>query len=70
MFRNRNDEFDIFSLFLCVHFLNDRIQIIRLKGKDKHLYRLVAPMVMDPEVIRANNNYPFKTGEEYVVHCD
>ena len=21
---------------------------------------------MDPEVIRANNNYPFKTGEEYV----
>ena len=23
-------------------------------------------MVMDPEVIRANNNYPFKTGEEYV----
>ena len=42
------------------------IQIIRLKGKDKHLYGLVAPMVMDPEVIRANNNYPFKTGEEYV----
>ena len=42
------------------------IQIIRLKGKDKHLYRLLAPMVMDPEVIRANNNYPFKTNEEYV----
>lgn len=42
------------------------IQIIRLKGKDKQLYQLLAPMVMDPEVIRANNNYPFKTGEEYV----
>ena len=42
------------------------IQIIRLKGKDKQLYRLLAPMVMDPEVIRANNNYPFKTSEEYV----
>ena len=42
------------------------IQIIQLKGKDKHLYRLLAPMVMDPEVIRANNNYPFKTSEEYV----
>ena len=42
------------------------IQIIQLKGKDKHLYRLLAPLVMDPEVIRANNNYPFKTGEEYV----
>lgn len=42
------------------------IQIIQLKGKDKHLYKLVAPLVMDPEVIRANNNYPFKTGEHYV----
>ena len=42
------------------------IQIIRLKGKDKQLYRLLAPMVMDPEVIRANNNFPFKTGEENV----
>lgn len=30
------------------------------------MYRLLAPMVMDPEVIRANNNYPFKTSEEYV----
>lgn len=42
------------------------IQIIQLKGKDKHLYRLLAPLVMDPEVIRANNNYPFKTSEAYV----
>ncbi len=42
------------------------MQIIQLKGKDKHLYRLLAQLVMDPEVIRANNNYPFKTGEEYV----
>ena len=46
-----------FLIFVCP-FLNDMIQIIRLKGKDKHLYRLLAPMVMDPEVIRANNNYP------------
>lgn len=42
------------------------IQVIQLKGKDKHLYRLLAPMVMDPEVIRANNNYPFKTSDNYV----
>ena len=42
------------------------IQIIQLKGKDKRLYRLLAPLVMDPDVIRANNNYPFKTGEDYV----
>ena len=44
-------------------FLNDMMQIIQLKGKDKHLYRLLAPLVMDPEVIRANNNYPFKAGD-------
>lgn len=42
------------------------MQIIQLKGKDKHLYRLIAPLVMDPEVIRANNNYPYKTGENFV----
>ena len=42
------------------------IQIIQLKGKDKRLYRLLAPLVMDPDVIRANNNYPFKTSEDYV----
>lgn len=42
------------------------MQIIQLKGKDKHLYRLLAPLVMDPQVIRANNNYPYKTDENYV----
>lgn len=42
------------------------IQVIQLQGKDKQLYRLIAPMVMDPVVIRANNNYPFKTGENFV----
>lgn len=42
------------------------MQIIQLKGKDKQLYRTIAPLVMDPEVIRANNNYPFKTTENFV----
>ena len=42
------------------------IQVIQLKGKDKQLYRLLAPLVMDPEVIRANNNYPFKTNDNFV----
>lgn len=42
------------------------IQVIELKGKDKHLYQLLAPLVMDPAVIRANNNYPFKTGDNFV----
>lgn len=60
---------NIFPYF-CMSILNDMIQIIQLKGKDKHLYRLLAPMVMDPEVIRANNNYPFKNKRRVcVVHC-
>ena len=42
------------------------IQVRQLKGKDKHLYQLLAPLVMDPDVIRANNNYPFKTSEDFV----
>lgn len=42
------------------------IQIIQIQGNDKRLYQLVAPLVMDPEVLRANNNYPFKTTERYV----
>ncbi len=41
-------------------------QIIQLRGKDKQLYRLLAPLVMNPDVIRANNNYPFKTTDDFV----
>ncbi len=41
------------------------IQIIRLDGIDKKLYPLIGPLVMNPEVLRFNNNYPFKTGEQY-----
>lgn len=40
-------------------------QIIQLGGTDKRLYVLVAPLVMNPDVLRANNNYPFKTTEQY-----
>lgn len=42
------------------------IQIVRLKGQDKKLYELVAALVMDPKVLHANNNYPFKTDENFV----
>lgn len=41
-------------------------QIIQVQGTEKRLYQLVAPLVMDPEVLRANNNYPFKTTDRYV----
>ncbi len=41
------------------------------REKDKHLYQLLAPLVMDPDVIRANNNYPFKNKRGFrLVHCD
>lgn len=42
------------------------IQIIQLRGTDKRLYQLVAPLVMCPEVLKQNYNYPFRTSEDYV----
>lgn len=42
------------------------MEIIRLNGKDKHLYDLVAPLAMNPAVIRQNNGYPFKTTLQHV----
>lgn len=35
------------------------------KGVDERLYQKVARLVMDPDVLRENNNYPFKTSEHY-----
>lgn len=37
------------------------MDIIRLNGTDTKLYELVAPLVMNPAILRQNNNYPFKT---------
>ena len=36
------------------------IQIIQLKGTDRRLYELVAPLVMNPDVLKQNYNYPFR----------
>ena len=44
------------------------MEIIRFDGIDKGLYELVAPVVMNPAVLRQNNNYPFKTTFRYVWH--
>ena len=41
------------------------IQIVQLHGTDKKLYELVAPLVMSPEVLKQNYNYPFRTSEGY-----
>ena len=35
-------------------------------GTEERLFRLVAHLVMDPEVLRQNNNYPFRTSAHYV----
>ena len=35
------------------------VQIIQLQGTDKRLYELVAPLVMNPEILKQNYNYPF-----------
>lgn len=41
------------------------IQILQLPGTDKQLYKLVAPLVMDPKVLKQNFNFPFRTGENF-----
>ncbi|MEG2238658.1 MAG: hypothetical protein RRX93_04450 [Bacteroidales bacterium] len=41
------------------------MKIIQFTGTDPSLYRLMAPLVMNAEVLRQNNNYPFKTSPQY-----
>ena len=42
------------------------IQTIQVQGTEKRLYQLIAPLVMNPDVLSANNNYPFKTTDKFV----
>ena len=42
------------------------VQIRQLQGTDKRLYELVAPLVMNPEILKQNYNYPFRTSEDFV----
>lgn len=44
------------------------MEIISLHGTEDKLYELVARLVMDPDIIRQNNNYPFKTSSQYRWH--
>lgn len=37
-----------------------------IDGTAPRLYELVAPLVMNPAVLRLNNNYPFKTSRHHV----
>lgn len=40
-------------------------EIIQLGGTDEELYRRVAPLVMDPKVLKQNYNFPFRTSEHF-----
>lgn len=33
---------------------------MRIRDDEPELYRLIAPLVMNPKVLKSNNNYPFK----------
>lgn len=44
------------------------MELISLHGTEERLYKLVARLVMSPEVLRQNNNYPFKTTAQYTWH--
>lgn len=41
------------------------MDILKLNGTDKKLYSLVAPLVMNAEVLKQNNGYPFKTSDAH-----
>ena len=42
------------------------ISVIKMAGTSPELYSCVAPLVMNPEIIKYNHNYPFKTSESFV----
>ncbi len=42
------------------------MEIEKLSGTEERLYQLVGPLVMDPAVLRQNNNYPFKTSVHHI----
>lgn len=42
------------------------IRVNSYEGLDKRLYELVGPLVMNPEVLKTNRNYPFKTSQKHL----
>lgn len=37
--------------------------VVKMSGTSPELYNCIAPLVMNPEIIKYNHNYPFKTNE-------
>ena len=46
--------------------MQKNISIQQIAGDDPALYPLVGPLVMDAKVLKANNNYPFKTSHKFL----
>lgn len=40
--------------------------VVKMAGTSPELYSCIAPLVMNPEIIKYNHNYPFKTSESFV----
>lgn len=36
------------------------MRIRQIRDDEPELYRLIAPLVMNPRILKSNNNYPFK----------
>ena len=54
--------FVIFVKFARGYIVMCVMDIVKLQGTDRKLYEFVCPLVMNPAILRQNNNYPFKTG--------
>lgn len=42
------------------------LKVIKMAGTSQELYKCVAPLVMNPDILKYNHNYPFKTGESFI----
>ena len=40
--------------------------VVKMAGTSPELYSCIAPLVMNPKIIKYNHNYPFKTSESFV----
>lgn len=40
--------------------------VVKMSGTSPELYNCIAPLVMNPEIIKYNHNYPFKTSESFI----
>lgn len=41
------------------------MKILQLEGTAPQLFTLVGPLVMNPKVLRANHNFPYRTAENF-----